>query len=73
MYLLFSFLFIDRTNLPKEVMCYPEIPFDLALPSYVTHEDVRRYLEQYADKFDLLQCIKVNKHIAEIIQLVSFI
>lgn len=49
-----------RTNLPKEIMAYREFPWggnDDMTSCYVTHADVHRYLENYANKFNLLTCI----------------
>ena len=55
-YVLFSY----RTNLPKEVMAFPDMPFDPSLQSFITHEDVLDYLEKYAAKFNLFKYIKVQ-------------
>lgn len=49
-----------RTNLPKEVMAFPDFPFRKDLPSFVRHEDMLDYLESYADRFDLLKYIKLS-------------
>lgn len=49
-----------RTNLPRELMAFKEFPWggDGEGPSYVTHSQVQRYLEDYANKFDLIKCIQ---------------
>ena len=49
-----------RTNLPKELMAFRELPWggDGTTSSYVTHEAVQEYLEEYANKFNLLACIR---------------
>ncbi|XP_038662457.1 flavin-containing monooxygenase FMO GS-OX-like 3 [Scyliorhinus canicula] len=47
-----------RTNLPKEVMPFPDFPFDIQLPSFVHHTDVKSYLEQYTDYFKIQPHIK---------------
>eukprot|EP00542_Grammatophora_oceanica_P011880 CAMPEP_0194049616 /NCGR_PEP_ID=MMETSP0009_2-20130614/30788_1 /TAXON_ID=210454 /ORGANISM="Grammatophora oceanica, Strain CCMP 410" /LENGTH=464 /DNA_ID=CAMNT_0038695817 /DNA_START=47 /DNA_END=1441 /DNA_ORIENTATION=+ len=49
-----------RTNLPKEVMAYPEYPWPKGPSdeSYVTHQEVYKYLNSYAQKFDLFGMIK---------------
>lgn len=47
-----------RTNLPKEVMAFPDFPFSKDLPSFMTHQDVRHYLEEYAAHFNLSQYIQ---------------
>ena len=55
----FCFFFFHRTNLPKEVMGFPDMPFDPSPQSFISHEDVLGYLEKYAAKFNLLKYIKV--------------
>ncbi|XP_078609484.1 uncharacterized protein LOC144880836 isoform X1 [Branchiostoma floridae x Branchiostoma japonicum] len=47
-----------RTNLPKEVMAFPDFPFDSSLPSFVTHQEVLKYLEDYTDHFQLRKHIQ---------------
>ncbi|XP_060066421.1 uncharacterized protein LOC132546720 [Ylistrum balloti] len=49
-----------KTNLPKEVMAFPDFPFRKDLPSFVRHEDMLEYLESYATSFDLLKYIKFS-------------
>ncbi|XP_069073350.1 uncharacterized protein [Pleurodeles waltl] len=46
-----------KTNLPKEIMAYPDHPFPPNLPSFLHHTQVLAYLEGYADHF------KVKEHI----------
>ncbi|XP_078527008.1 uncharacterized protein LOC144799520 isoform X2 [Lissotriton helveticus] len=46
-----------KTNLPKEIMAYPDHPFPPNLPSFLHHSQVLAYLESYADHF------KVKEHI----------
>lgn len=52
-----------RTNIPKEVMSFPDFPFAKHLPSFVHHTEVRKYLEQYCDHFRLWDHIQVKKKI----------
>nr|XP_054752099.1 uncharacterized protein LOC129257731 [Lytechinus pictus] len=42
-----------KTNLPKEIMAFPDFPFDERLPSFIKHTDVLDYLQQYSDHFQL--------------------
>lgn len=49
-----------KTNLPKEVMAYPGFPFPKHLPSFIVHEDVLQYLEDYAKHYDIEKFIKFN-------------
>lgn len=57
----FFFLnFICRTNLPKEIMELPGFPHkDPEDKSYVAAKDMLKYLEDYADHFDLKKHVKV--------------
>jgi hypothetical protein len=49
---------LHRANLPKEMMHYPDFPFDAEdLPSFVGHADVLQYMKRYATKFDLYRDI----------------
>ncbi|KAJ0061520.1 hypothetical protein NL108_005503 [Boleophthalmus pectinirostris] len=49
-----------RTNLPKEVMMFPDFPFDPKLDSFIHHEEVLRYLQQYCDYFKITPHIRFN-------------
>ena len=42
-----------HTNLPKELMAFPDFPFPESERSFVHHSEVRTYLEQYAAHFSL--------------------
>lgn len=57
-----------RTNLPREVMGFWELPFDTKLAEeinhdtrrYCGHETVQAYLERYAKTFDLERNLQLN-------------
>lgn len=55
-----------RTNLPKEIMCYPDFPFPEHEESYIKAEDVLQYLQLYAKKFDLEKYVKFEHHILRV-------
>ena len=55
-----------RTNLPKEVMAYPDVPFPEDLPSFVTNADVNKYLETYTQHFNLRKHIKFNHEVLSV-------
>ncbi|KAL4235219.1 hypothetical protein ACF0H5_006857 [Mactra antiquata] len=55
-----------RTNLPKEVMAFPDYPFPSNLPSFVSHEVVLKYLENYCEHFNLQQYIKLETRIDKV-------
>ncbi|KAJ7341454.1 hypothetical protein JRQ81_005562, partial [Phrynocephalus forsythii] len=47
-----------RTNLPKEVMAFPDFPFDPSLPSFLHHSAVLAYLERYMGHFSIQDHIR---------------
>ncbi|XP_035658130.1 flavin-containing monooxygenase FMO GS-OX5-like isoform X1 [Branchiostoma floridae] len=47
-----------RTNIPKEAMVFTDLPYDSSLPSYLSHKEVLRYLENYAEHFGLHKYIQ---------------
>ncbi|CAL1572558.1 unnamed protein product [Knipowitschia caucasica] len=49
-----------RTNLPKEVMAFPDFPFELHLNSFLPHHEVLRYLQKYCDHFDVGPHVRFN-------------
>ncbi|XP_066507378.1 uncharacterized protein [Hoplias malabaricus] len=55
-----------RTNLPKEVMMFPDFPFDSHLPSFLSHQDVQQYLEQYCKAHAITPHIKFNTVVEEV-------
>ena len=54
-----------RTNLPREVMGFQELPFTGApgTSPYCGHREVRQYLEAYAEKFDLKRHIRFGERV----------
>ena len=40
-------------------MAYPDYPFPKHLPSFIAHEDVLTYLDNYAKHFDIEKFIEV--------------
>lgn len=53
-------LFSARTNLPKEVMMFPDFPFDPQLNSFLTHQEVRNYLREYCQEHNIRPHIRVS-------------
>ncbi|XP_022600449.1 flavin-containing monooxygenase FMO GS-OX-like 4 isoform X1 [Seriola dumerili] len=49
-----------RTNLPKEVMMFPDFPFDPQLSSFLPHQEVQRYLERYCHSHNIRPHIRFN-------------
>lgn len=53
-----------KTNLPKEVMGFPDFPFPTEKDdSFIHHTDVLKYLQSYADHFNLRPSIKLRQHV----------
>lgn len=55
-----------HTNLPKELMCYPDYPYAEQEKSYVPHKDVYEYLNSYADTFNVRECVKFEHHVLRV-------
>ncbi|XP_075711634.1 uncharacterized protein LOC142748424 isoform X1 [Rhinoderma darwinii] len=55
-----------KTNLPKEIMEFPDFSFDPSLPSFVHHSEVLKYLEEYTDKFSIRPHIKFNTRVVSV-------
>jgi hypothetical protein len=51
---------IFRTNIPKEIMPFPDFPFHETEASFVHHTDVLKYLKKYAQYYDLYKHIRVS-------------
>ena len=47
-------------------MSYPDLPFSPELPSFITHEDVKVYLQTYADTFGLKNFIKLHHQVLSV-------
>ena len=62
---------VSRSNLPKQVMSYPDFPFDSRLPSFIHHSDVLHYLEQYAEHYQLYQYIQFYTQVKRVTPLYS--
>lgn len=55
-----------RTNLPKELMLFPDLPFPHQEKSFVNATDVNDYLSLYADKFQLRTHIKFEHRVLRV-------
>ncbi|XP_061482002.1 uncharacterized protein LOC133384088 [Rhineura floridana] len=55
-----------RTNLPKEVMAFPDFPFDPLLPSFLHHSDVLAYLESYAEHFGVQDHLRLQWEVEDV-------
>ena len=54
------------TNLPKEIMMFPDFHFDPHLPSFIHHTEMAKYLQQYAMHFNLIPCIQFSTVVVSI-------
>ncbi|XP_076668717.1 senecionine N-oxygenase-like [Andrena cerasifolii] len=52
-----------RTNLPKEVMGYPDYPVPDAPESYLTRKQILDFLNSYCDHFNLRQYIRLQHNV----------
>lgn len=60
-----------RTNIPKEVMGFPGYPFSSHLPSFCDHKDVLKYLEDYANDYNLHKYIKFDTKVESVTPVTS--
>ena len=61
-----DYVILCRTNLPKEIMAYPDLPIPEHLPSFITNDDVKIYLEMYTEHFGLESYIKLNHQVLSV-------
>lgn len=52
-----------RTNLPKEVMGFPDYPFPEQNSSYIPAEDVLQFIRDYAENFKVTDHIKFRHYV----------
>ena len=55
-----------RTDLPKQVMSFPDFPYPDESPTFLHHTDVRKYLEDYAEHFNLLPHIRFQTKVVSV-------
>ncbi|XP_053107363.1 uncharacterized protein LOC128325710 isoform X2 [Hemicordylus capensis] len=55
-----------RTNLPKEVMAFPDFPFDPSLPSFLHHSDVLAYLQSYAEDSGVQRHVRFQSQVTDV-------
>ncbi|CRK97656.1 CLUMA_CG011041, isoform A [Clunio marinus] len=55
-----------RTNLPKELMAFPDFPFPPQEKSFLPASEVNEYLNLYADNFNLRQFVKFEHHVVRV-------
>lgn len=54
------------TNLPKEIMGFPDFPVPEQNRSYIPQQDILNFLNLYADNFNIRQCIKFEYHVIRV-------
>ena len=55
-----------HTNLPKEIMGYPDFDYPEQQKSYLPAEEVLDFFNSYADKFNVRECIKFEHHVLRV-------
>lgn len=65
--MIFCFYYLNRTNLPKEIMAFRDFPFQQNIKeSYIHSEEFLTYLKDYANHFDINKSIKFNHHVIRV-------
>lgn len=54
------------TNLPKEIMGFPDFQFSEQSRSYIPAEDVLKFYQAYAEKFHLLELIRFDTQVVRV-------
>jgi len=55
-----------KTNLPKEVMMFPDFPYPDTYPSYMHHTDVLKYLQSYCKHFEIQGFVRNNTEVKNV-------
>ncbi|XP_062563498.1 senecionine N-oxygenase-like [Armigeres subalbatus] len=55
-----------KTNLPKEIMGYPDFPIPEQDSSYIPAEDMLRFFQYFSDYFGITECIKFSHYVIRI-------
>ncbi|XP_071543296.1 uncharacterized protein [Panulirus ornatus] len=55
-----------KTNLPKEVMAFPDYPFPPGEESFLHHTEVCKYLESYAEHYNIHPHIKFGHNVEQV-------
>lgn len=55
-----------HTNLPKELMCFPDFPFPPQEKSYLPAAEVLTYLRSYVDTFNVREKVKFQHHVIRV-------
>lgn len=55
-----------RTNLPKEIMGFPDFPVPASKESYLPAKDMLAFLQLYSDHHNVTEHIKFNHHVQNI-------
>ncbi|XP_014244539.1 flavin-containing monooxygenase FMO GS-OX5-like [Cimex lectularius] len=55
-----------RTNLPKEIMGYPDFPIPEQEQSYIPAKEILNFLQLYANRFDLMKLVKFNHYVQNV-------
>ena len=62
----FEYCLSSRTNLPKQVMEYPDFPFPVNCKTFPTHGEVLDYLQAYSSSFGLEEFIQFEHKVTNV-------
>lgn len=55
-----------KTNIPKEIMGFPDFPIGQQEESYVTSQEVLKFIEDFTEKFELYKHVKFEHHVIRV-------
>lgn len=58
-----------HTNLPKEIMGFPDFPIPPQEKSYISSSDFLEFLHLYAKEFDIVKLVKFEHHVVKVLPL----
>ena len=64
--LLLTMLHTCKTNVPKEIMMFPDFPIDGHLPSFPYHNHILTYFQRYSEHYNLNRFIEFRKQVEEV-------
>ena len=59
-------LILYRTDIPKQLMDFPDVPFGEDVPTFMGHKHVSEYLQQFAEDFNLHDKIRFHTHVEKV-------
>ena len=60
-------LLLHRTNIPVQLMAFPDYPYSFSVPSFPHHSAILQYLRDYVQHFNLRQYIRFRTRVVQVV------